>query len=54
MDGSDQRGSGGRPPEATVWRPTPERVTASNTAAFMRAHQIANVDELQERSASDP
>ena len=36
-----------------VWRPTQERTTASNTAAFMRAHQIESLDERQ-RSASDP
>jgi acetyl-CoA synthetase len=50
----DGRGSGGRPPEVTVWRPTQERATASNTAAFMRAHQIESLDDLRRRSASDP
>ena len=30
-----------------VWRPTQERTTASNTAAFMRAHQIESFDELR-------
>ena len=28
-----------------VWRPTQERTTASNTAAFMRAHQIESFDD---------
>src|SRR5688572_31001900 len=37
-----------------VWRPTPERAAASNTAAFMREHQIATVEDLRQRSASDP
>ena len=37
-----------------AWRPSPERAEASNTAAFMRAHQIETVDELGKRSAHDP
>ncbi|HEU5112308.1 MAG TPA: AMP-binding protein, partial [Acidimicrobiia bacterium] len=37
-----------------VWQPTAERAAASNTAAFMRAHQIASLEELRRRSASDP
>lgn len=66
MDGFT-RGSGGRPPEVTgsgsggglsemavVWRPTTERVSASNTAAFMRAHGIQTFDELLARSSADP
>jgi acetyl-CoA synthetase len=55
MEPIDKRGSGGRPPDMTVvWRPTPERAAASNTAAFMREHQIATVEDLRQRSASDP
>ena len=51
----DKRGSGGRPPDMTMaWRATPERVKASNTAAFMRAHQISGLEELRQRAASDP
>ena len=37
------RGPGGRPSEEIVWRPSPERVAASNTKAFMDAHGIATV-----------
>jgi acetyl-CoA synthetase len=37
-----------------VWRPTPEQVSASNTGAFMAAHDIATVDELRARSTNDP
>jgi acetyl-CoA synthetase len=37
-----------------VWRPTPERAEASNTSAFMRAHQIAGLEELHQRSTADP
>ncbi len=37
-----------------VWRATPERVNASNTAAFMRAHEISTLEELQTRSSADP
>ncbi|MGH3667710.1 MAG: AMP-binding protein, partial [Acidimicrobiia bacterium] len=37
-----------------VWRPTPDRAAASNTAAFMREHQISTVEDLRQRSASDP
>ncbi|MET0567060.1 MAG: AMP-binding protein [Acidimicrobiia bacterium] len=55
MEQFDKRGSGGRPADMTVvWRPTQERATASNTAAFMRAHQIESLDDLRRRSASDP
>jgi acetyl-CoA synthetase len=55
MEPFDERGSGGRPSDMTVvWRPNAERVAASNTAAFMRAHQIASLEELRQRSASDP
>ncbi len=55
MEQFDKRGSGGRPRDMTVvWRPTQERATASNTAAFMRAHQIESFDALRRRSASDP
>ena len=55
MEQFDKRGSGGGPPDMTaVWRPTQERATASNTAAFMRAHQIESLDDLRRRSASDP
>jgi acetyl-CoA synthetase len=37
-----------------VWRATPERAKASNTAAFMQAHQIPSLEELHQRSAADP
>ncbi|HEY4606623.1 MAG TPA: AMP-binding protein [Acidimicrobiia bacterium] len=37
-----------------VWRPSPERAAATNTAVFMRSHGIATFDELAARSARDP
>lgn len=37
-----------------VWRPPSVRASASNTAAFMRAHQIEDLEELQARSSGDP
>jgi acetyl-CoA synthetase len=37
-----------------VWRPSPERVSASNTKAFMDTHGIATVAELRSKSTEDP
>jgi acetyl-CoA synthetase len=37
-----------------VWRPTPEVVEHSRIAKFMRAHEIATLEELQRRSVADP
>jgi acetyl-CoA synthetase len=37
-----------------VWRPTPEVVERSRIAKFMRAHEIATLEELQRRSVADP
>jgi acetyl-CoA synthetase len=37
-----------------VWRPTPERAAATNTAAFMRVHGIDDLDDLVLRSSRDP
>jgi acetyl-CoA synthetase len=36
-----------------VWRPTPEVVERSRIAKFMRAHEIATLEELQRRSVAD-
>ena len=37
-----------------VWQPTAERASATNTAAFMRAHGIDSLTDLVRRSAADP
>jgi acetyl-CoA synthetase len=37
-----------------VWRPSAEQAERSRIAAFMRAHGIASVAELQRRSRDDP
>ncbi|MGH8872608.1 MAG: AMP-binding protein, partial [Acidimicrobiia bacterium] len=37
-----------------VWRPSAERAARTNTAAFMRAHGIGDVEELRRRSVQDP
>ena len=54
MEQFDKRGSEGRPRHDSGLAAHTERTTASNTAAFMRAHQIESFDELRRRSASDP
>ncbi len=36
-----------------VWRPTPDYIERSHLTRFMRLHNIASYDELQERSTSD-
>jgi len=36
-----------------VWRPTPDYIERSHLTRFMRLHDIASYDELQERSTSD-
>ena len=37
-----------------VWRPSPERADATNTARFMRAHGIESLDDLARRSVDEP
>src|SRR5947209_8066231 len=36
-----------------VWRPTPELIAQSNLKHFMDHHNLASLDELQQRSTTD-
>ena len=37
-----------------IWRPTPERIERARITRFMRAHGLASLDALLQRSVADP